>query len=382
MVVQCYFGSPPKETPPTRHLRKCVEDAKRQYNEAFKTTKEGWRTIRNKIAEAAKTHRGLRTPNIKKPYLKDSTIVLLSQRDEALQNDRIEENKIITPRFRRQVKKDRKDYITEQLRTFSGPQQNWPAIKALRQPFVPRFSKRGQAKASIPKQFPNDCARYFATEHWQPIPQQAIVTAPPFFPPSYEAGRFTIEELNDTIESFRPNKAGGPDEMIIEFFKDMDPENRLHILELYNEIYDTQQLPPHFNEVLVVQLYKPGKAPEQFSSYRPTALLNVTYKILAKLIQNRLRDTLDDRIVDFHYGYRRGRSTAEPIFIARRVQEITEKHGLPLYLFALDYSRTFDSIPHEKLIECLERMGAPQKMTILVDALRRAKLSHKDSRRY
>ena len=121
----------------------------------------------------------------------------------------------------------------------------------------------------------------------------------------------------------------------------------------------------------MVQIYKNGKTPELYSSYRPIALLNVTYKIFAKLLQNRLRETLDDRIVDFQYGYKKGRSTAEPIFIARRVQELAERNGLPLYLLALDYSKAFDCIPHPKLIECLHRMGAPIKLTALVAAIYR-----------
>ena len=146
----------------------------------------------------------------------------------------------------------------------------------------------------------------------------------------------------------------------------MDNENRHRILELYQAIYTSEEIPDHFSEALVIQLYKAGKKPELYSSYRPIALLNITYKILAKMIQNRLRDTLDDRIVDFQFGYRRGRSTAEPIFIARRVQELAERHGTQLYLLALDYSKAFDSIPHEKLLECLQRMGAPLKTIALI----------------
>ena len=186
---------------------------------------------------------------------------------------------------------------------------------------------------------------------------------------AHEEGEFTLDELNEAIDTLKPNKAGGPDEIITELMKDLDAHNRNELLKLYNEIYNTETIPDHFNEAMVVQIYKTGKTPELYSSYRPIALLNITYKILAKLIQRRLRDTLDDRIVDFQYGYRRGRSTAEPIFIARRIQELAERHGTQLYMLALDYSKAFDSTPHEKLLECLLRMGAPTKMISLVKAI-------------
>ena len=103
-----------------------------------------------------------------------------------------------------------------------------------------------------------------------------------------------MEELNQAIDGLKPNKARGPDALITELFKDLDEDNRLQLLQLYREIYEKETMPEHFNEALVVQIYKAGKTPDLFSSYRPIALLNITYKILAKMIQARLRETMDD----------------------------------------------------------------------------------------
>ena len=48
---------------------------------------------------------------------------------------------------------------------------------------------------------------------------------------------------------------------------------------------------------------------------------------------------------------------------------MAERHGLQLYMLALDYSKAFDSIPHAKLVESLRRLGAPPHMTRLVEML-------------
>ena len=200
-------------------------------------------------------------------------------------------------------------------------------------------------------------------------PRETTAPPPPYFGKAPAIGEFTLEKLNLAIDSLKNNKTGGTDELITELFKDLNEHNRNRLLLLYNEIYHQDKIPEHFNEALVVQIYKTGKIPEHYASYRPIALLNVTYKILAKMLQDRLRQELDCRIVPFQYGYRRGKSTAEPMFIARRAQEIAERHGTQLYLLALDYSKAFDSIPHHKLTECLHRMGASEKNISLVTAI-------------
>ena len=186
MTVHWYFGSPKKVTPPKRHLRKCTPEAKGAYNEELRKKPWTWETIRQDITELSQSIRGTQPPNVKKPYLKNTSIERLRQRDAALQEGNAEESKRLTAQSRRQVKKDRKEHTTEKLRAFVGAQQNWPAIKDLRKPFIPRFSKRGNTKAAIPSQYPNDCARYFATEHWKTPLRQA----PPDLP--FKSGRGTF----------------------------------------------------------------------------------------------------------------------------------------------------------------------------------------------
>ena len=367
--IKWYFGKKPHPKRTTMHNKTCTPEERTAYNTYLEPLDFNWEHIRDDIKTTAIRTRGTRPQTAKKPYITQETLNILEARDQAIEQRDGAEARRLTNLFRRQVKRDKKNYTTEQLRTFTGAQQNWPAIKRLRSKYTPRFSKRGTGKSSIPSHFPNDCATYFAKTHWQAIQTEHTAIARPLHNQAMDRGQFTIEELDDAIDNLKRNKTGGPDELITELLKDLDETNRTKLLRLYNEIYATDSIPDHFNEAMVVQIYKPGKIPEHYSSYRPIALLNVTYKVLAKMLQTRLRNELDDRLVPFQFGYRQGKSTSEPIFIARRAQEIAERHGTQLYMLALDYSKAFDSIPHHKLTESLQRLGASPKNISLVKAI-------------
>eukprot|EP00971_Amphidinium_carterae_P102877 2036393-Amphidinium_carterae.2 len=77
----------------------------------------------------------------------------------------------------------------------------------------------------------------------------------------------------------------------------------------------------------IIQIAKQGKDPTSFVSYGPIALLSVFYKLLSKLILNRLKDPLDTFIAPCQSGFRRAQSTNDPIFIARRLIDHAEWHG-------------------------------------------------------
>ena len=66
--------------------------------------------------------------------------------------------------------------------------------------------------------FPNDCANYFATKHWENIPREPSTDKPPLFPQTPDEDPFTKDELDAAIDGLRKNKAGGPDNLITELF--------------------------------------------------------------------------------------------------------------------------------------------------------------------
>ena len=58
--------------------------------------------------------------------------------------------------------------------------------------------------------------------------------------------------------------------------------------------------------------------------YRPILLLNSSYNILTKFLQKRIADATDQFVSDTQFGFRRGKSTSEPLFCLRRLQDPAE----------------------------------------------------------
>ena len=109
-------------------------------------------------------------------------------------------------------------------------------------------------------------------------------------------------------------------------------------------------MPDVMTEADIITIFKKGNV-EDPQNYRPIALLNAIYKIYAALIQNRLVTALEPHIANTQFGYRKARSTSQPLYITRRLQNFSETYGDKLLMIFLDWEKAFNKIHQRKLIE-------------------------------
>ena len=124
-------------------------------------------------------------------------------------------------------------------------------------------------------------------------------------------------------------------------------------------------MPDELELAELVTLYKKGNV-ENPANYRPISLLNTLYKIYASIIQIRLATGLDDVLWETQYGFRKKRSTSQPLFITRRLQDHAECTGDKLFMVFLDWEKAFDKVDQEKLIEAMERLNIPKKLVAIL----------------
>ena len=69
------------------------------------------------------------------------------------------------------------------------------------------------------------------------------------------------------------------------------------------------------------------------------------------------------------FGFRKKHSTAEALFISRRIQDYVETSGDKAFLIFLDWEKAFDKIDQEGLFEAMERMNIDPKLIRLTKQL-------------
>lgn len=106
----------------------------------------------------------------------------------------------------------------------------------------------------------------------------------------------TENELLDTIKRCTLKKAPGPDGITYEFYLVHYTTLKTDLLKLFNGIFNGSVKPlESFSDGIVTLIPKIGNK-NDINNYRPISLLNTDYKLLCKIIANRLKKCLEEII--------------------------------------------------------------------------------------
>lgn len=166
----------------------------------------------------------------------------------------------------------------------------------------------------------------------------------------------TMEEVEEVVMNMKKGKAPGPDGSTIEFYQAGWHFLGQEILEAVEESRLKQKIWPGINSTFLTPIPKSNKS-EDAQGFRPIALCNVIYKIIATLIAKRLKPLLPSIISPEQTGFVEGRQILDGLVVTQEmIHSLNQKKHRGM-MIKLDLSKAYDRLSWRYLRMVLEAYG-------------------------
>lgn len=136
---------------------------------------------------------------------------------------------------------------------------------------------------------------------------------------NYNLNRLVTEEkVKEVIKEMHNRKAPGPNGFNVDLFKTCWETIKQDILDVVEDSRKSRTVLRALNESFIALIPKPEKSMTP-NRLRPIALCNVVYKIISKVISNRLKPLLPMLVSEEQTRYVEGRQILNNIFQAHKV---------------------------------------------------------------
>jgi hypothetical protein len=181
----------------------------------------------------------------------------------------------------------------------------------------------------------------------------------------------TIAELELTIKELPNDKMPGPSGIVYKDFKLTGPKYRQELLKLFNNIIINGTIPLEWKKATIYPILKPKDWECKLNNTRPITLLEMTRKLLIKIITKRLNSFLAKNNI-LQWNNRAGiigKSCFQPIHFTEHVIEQCQHLNQPLWIGLQDLSKAYDRVNVSLLRLALERFHFPFNIVNLLTDL-------------
>eukprot|EP00253_Pinus_taeda_P033970 PITA_33970 len=159
----------------------------------------------------------------------------------------------------------------------------------------------------------------------------------------------TLGEVEEAVNSMPNNKAPGPNGFTINFYKPCWHIVKQEVWDVVEDSRRSRSILKSINSTFIALIPKVEEAntPEKF---KPIALCNVIYKIISKVIANRLKPIFLGIISEEQSGYVEGRQILDNILLAQEMIHTLHSRKETGMLMQLDLSKAYDKVHQSQLL--------------------------------
>jgi len=160
------------------------------------------------------------------------------------------------------------------------------------------------------------------------------------------SSEFSAEEVKVALFQMGPTKATRPDGMNALFYQRFWHVVGDTVVDVVLEFLNNGHMLLDINHTYIVLISK-VKNPEKMSDFRPISLCNVVYKIISKVLANRLKQVLPNIISPTQSAFVPGRLITDNVLLAYETLHTMHcrKNGKKGYMaLKLDVSKAYDRV--------------------------------------
>lgn len=149
-----------------------------------------------------------------------------------------------------------------------------------------------------------------------------------------------MEEIIRAIQASKNNKAPGLDDVPNEFFKYAGEISHDLLLQIFQNIFETEIIPTEWSCSTIVNLYKGEGDTETLNNYRGITLTSCLRKLFERVLDHRVKEILE--YTEMQVGGRQDYGPCDQIFILNSIinQAVFDKKKL--YIAFIDITKAYD----------------------------------------
>jgi hypothetical protein len=178
--------------------------------------------------------------------------------------------------------------------------------------------------------------------------------------PTQSIEKITIDQngLTKLLKQVNPSKASGPDNIPNRILRECAEKISPILKIIFQKSLDTGELPKDWRDANISSIFKKGDK-HQAENYRPVSLTSVPCKILEHIICTHMMKHLETNkiLTNLNHGFRSGYSCETQLITTLNDLLTEHDQGNQIDIAILDFSKAFDTVPHDKLLHKLHQYG-------------------------
>ena len=164
----------------------------------------------------------------------------------------------------------------------------------------------------------------------------------------------TSREIKYAIDAMPITASVGSDNISISMLKKSPSSTLAALAKIFNKSISSGMFLTQWKDAIVTPIYKKGNVYDP-ANYRQIALLSTVSKLFERLVNDQLREHLQTTkfLNDAQFGFRQGRSCELALLRLSKLLYDNRSAKQFAYLVAIDYSRAFDTVNLNSLVNRL-----------------------------